>query len=97
MPKQSSLENVAGKWKKALEAGDPKAGRDARRFERLQGADPELARLLEEVLESRSTATEWLTSSNRALGGELPLSLLSSGRRQEVVDSLIRLEYGVYQ
>jgi uncharacterized protein (DUF2384 family) len=39
---------------------------------------------------------DWLTSPNRALGGELPLAVLASGRRQEVIDTLMRLEYGIY-
>lgn len=51
----------------------------------------------EEVLGSREKAFQWLRRPNRALGGQLPLSLLDVelGARQ-VEDVLGRIEHGVY-
>lgn len=50
-----------------------------------------------QVLGSRDKASRWLHASNRALGGQPPLTLLDTdlGARQ-VEEVLGRIEYGVY-
>jgi putative toxin-antitoxin system antitoxin component (TIGR02293 family) len=50
-----------------------------------------------EVLGDLEKARTWLKSSNRGLGGEIPLTLLDTeiGARQ-VEDVLQRLKYGIY-
>ncbi len=51
----------------------------------------------EHVLGAREAALDWLTSSNRALGGERPLNLLDTELgAKRVLDVLGRIEYGVY-
>ena len=48
------------------------------------------------VLEDESSAQLWINRSNRALGGEAPLSLLDTQVGYELVlDTLARIEYGV--
>jgi putative toxin-antitoxin system antitoxin component (TIGR02293 family) len=55
-----------------------------------------LARAID-VLGDRKKAVRWLTSSNRALGGEIPITLLdTSAGTHEVETILDRIEYGVY-
>ena len=53
--------------------------------------------LAEETLGTTEKAARWLNDSNRALGGEAPLSRLDTdvGAR-EVEDLLVRIAYGVY-
>ena len=42
-------------------------------------------------------AVRWLTASNRALGGEIPITLLdTSAGAHEVETVLDRIEFGVY-
>ena len=50
-----------------------------------------------EVLETEERAAHWLHSSNVALGGEVPASLLDTSAGEHfVLDLLERIEYGVY-
>jgi putative toxin-antitoxin system antitoxin component (TIGR02293 family) len=50
-----------------------------------------------DVLGDREKAAHWLTTPNRALGGEIPISLLdTSAGAHEVETVLDRIEYGVY-
>jgi putative toxin-antitoxin system antitoxin component (TIGR02293 family) len=50
-----------------------------------------------DVLGDREKAVHWLTTPNRALGGEVPMSLLdTSAGAHEVETVLGRIEYGVY-
>ena len=49
------------------------------------------------VLGSLDNATQWLTTGNRALGGETPISLLDTDVGTRAVDDvLLRIEHGVY-
>src|SRR5260370_993058 len=49
------------------------------------------------VLGDKKKAVHWLTTPNRALGDEVPLTLLdTSAGIQEVESVLDRVEYGVY-
>ena len=42
-------------------------------------------------------AVHWLTTPNRALGGEVPLTLLDTSAGKEEVEAILgRIEYGVY-
>jgi len=39
----------------------------------------------------------WLTTANRALGGEIPITLLDTSAGAHEVDAVLdRIEYGVY-
>jgi hypothetical protein len=50
-----------------------------------------------DVLGDREKAAHWLTTANRALGGEIPISLLdTSAGAHEVETVLERIEFGVY-
>ncbi len=50
-----------------------------------------------DVLGEKRKAVHWLTSPNRALGGEIPVALLdTSAGVQEVEAVLDRIEYGAY-
>jgi putative toxin-antitoxin system antitoxin component (TIGR02293 family) len=50
-----------------------------------------------DVLGDRKKAAHWLTTPNRALGGEIPITLLdTSAGAREVEAVLDRVEYGVY-
>jgi uncharacterized protein (DUF2384 family) len=50
-----------------------------------------------DILGDREKAAHWLTTPNRALGGEIPISLLdTSAGAHEVETVLDRIEYGVY-
>src|SRR6266849_4903810 len=60
---------------------------------RIAGA---MARAID-VLGDRKKAVRWLTTSNRALSGEIPITLLdTSAGAHEVETVLDRIEYGVY-
>jgi putative toxin-antitoxin system antitoxin component (TIGR02293 family) len=49
------------------------------------------------ILGDRKKAAHWLTTPNRALGGEIPMTLLdTSAGAHEVETVLDRIEYGVY-
>jgi putative toxin-antitoxin system antitoxin component (TIGR02293 family) len=51
----------------------------------------------EEVLGSLDKAKRWLSISNRALGGEVPISLLDTDIGAQAVDDVLgRIEHGVY-
>jgi putative toxin-antitoxin system antitoxin component (TIGR02293 family) len=51
----------------------------------------------EHVLGDREAALDWLSSSNRALGGDEPVSLLDTELgAKRVLDVLGRIEHGVY-
>jgi putative toxin-antitoxin system antitoxin component (TIGR02293 family) len=50
-----------------------------------------------EVFEDRETFNHWMSSPNKALGGELPFDLIDNQfGREEVKHVLGRIEYGVY-
>jgi putative toxin-antitoxin system antitoxin component (TIGR02293 family) len=50
-----------------------------------------------DILGDRKKAAHWLTTPNRALGGEIPITLLdTSAGAHEVEAVLDRVEYGVY-
>jgi len=50
-----------------------------------------------DILGDRKKASHWLTTPNRALGGEIPMTLLdTSAGAHEVEAVLDRIEYGVY-
>jgi putative toxin-antitoxin system antitoxin component (TIGR02293 family) len=50
-----------------------------------------------DILGGRKKAAHWLTTPNRALGGEVPIGLLdTSAGAHEVETVLDRIEYGVY-
>ena len=50
-----------------------------------------------DILGDREKAARWLTKPNRALGGEIPITLLdTSAGAHEVETVLDRVEYGVY-
>lgn len=50
-----------------------------------------------DILGDREKAAHWLTTPNRALGGEIPITLLdTSAGAHEVEAVLDRIEYGVY-
>jgi hypothetical protein len=50
-----------------------------------------------DVLGDKKKAVHWLTTPNRALGGEIPITLLdTSAGAYEVEAVLDRIEYGVY-
>lgn len=59
-----------------------------------------LARVVEraeEVFEDLDAALDWLKSPNAALGGDTPLSLIDTDiGAQSVMDTLGRIEHGVY-
>ncbi|TVT49739.1 MAG: DUF2384 domain-containing protein [Denitromonas halophila] len=59
-----------------------------------------LARVVEraeEVFEDLAAALDWLKSPNAALGGDTPLSLIDTDiGTQSVMDTLGRIEHGVY-
>ncbi len=56
-----------------------------------------VALLASQVLGSLAKAREWLNSSNRALGGESPISLLdTSVGERNVEETLLRIHYGIY-
>jgi hypothetical protein len=50
-----------------------------------------------EVLGDKDKAVHWLSSPNRALAGEVPITLLDTSAGEHEVQSLLdRIEYGVY-
>jgi putative toxin-antitoxin system antitoxin component (TIGR02293 family) len=50
-----------------------------------------------DVLGDRERAAHWLTLPNRALGGEIPITLLDTSAGAREVEALLdRIEYGVY-
>jgi putative toxin-antitoxin system antitoxin component (TIGR02293 family) len=50
-----------------------------------------------DILGDRAKAVHWLSTANRALGGEIPITLLdTSAGAHEVEAVLDRIEYGVY-
>lgn len=50
-----------------------------------------------QVLEDEEAARKWINRENRSLGGESPLALLDTEAGYELVlDTLARIEYGVY-
>lgn len=63
--------------------------------DRVYRAERVLARAVQ-VLEDEDAARNWLTRTNRSLGGEVPLALLDTEVGYELVlDTLGRIEYGV--
>jgi putative toxin-antitoxin system antitoxin component (TIGR02293 family) len=50
-----------------------------------------------DTLGDRDRAAHWLTAPNRALGGEIPITLLDTSAGAHEVEALLdRIEYGVY-
>jgi putative toxin-antitoxin system antitoxin component (TIGR02293 family) len=50
-----------------------------------------------DVLGSRAKASHWLTTSNHALGDEIPITLLDTSAGEHEVEAVLdRIEYGVY-
>jgi len=50
-----------------------------------------------DTLGDREKAAHWLTAPNRALGGEIPITLLDTSAGAHAVEALLdRIEYGVY-
>jgi len=50
-----------------------------------------------DTLGDREKAAHWLTAPNRALGGEIPITLLDTSAGAHEVEALLdRIEYGVY-
>ena len=50
-----------------------------------------------DILGSREKAAHWLTVPNRALGGEIPITLLDTSAGEHEVEALLdRIEFGVY-
>ena len=50
-----------------------------------------------DVLGDRAKAVHWLTTANRAFGGEVPITLLDTSAGAHEVEALLeRIEYGVY-
>lgn len=55
-----------------------------------------LARAID-VLGDKKKAVHWLTTSNRALDGEIPITLLGTSAGVHEIETLLgRIEYGVY-
>ena len=51
----------------------------------------------EDVLDDRRKAGRWLQKPNRALGGAIPMDLLSSDLGADQVETILgRIDYGVY-
>jgi putative toxin-antitoxin system antitoxin component (TIGR02293 family) len=69
---------------------------DAHESERLVRL-AEVASQANEILGTLEKARQWLVSSNRALGGASPLSLLDTDvGTKAALDVLLRIEHGVY-
>jgi uncharacterized protein (DUF2384 family) len=50
-----------------------------------------------DILDDRDKAAHWLTAPNRAMGGEIPITLLDTSAGTHEVEALLdRIEYGVY-
>jgi putative toxin-antitoxin system antitoxin component (TIGR02293 family) len=50
-----------------------------------------------DILGDRDKAAHWLTAPNRAMGGEIPITLLDTSAGTHEVEALLdRIEYGVY-
>jgi putative toxin-antitoxin system antitoxin component (TIGR02293 family) len=50
-----------------------------------------------DTLGDREKAAHWLTTPNRALGGEIPITLLDTSSGSHEVEAVLdRIEYGVY-
>ena len=62
---------------------------------RLEALDPEVAKRTIEVFDDRSDAALWLTRRHPCFGGCVPYQVIASGHRQDVLDVLGRIEYGV--
>lgn len=63
---------------------------------RLEALDPEVAKRTIEVFDDRSDAALWLATRHRCFGGHVPYQVLASDQRQDVLDVLGRIEYGIY-
>ena len=87
--------------RKGLPAGEAKANTSPARLTPEQSdvvirTARTLAKAID-ILGDREKAAHWLTAPNRALGGEVPISLLdTSAGAHEVETVLDRIEYGVY-
>jgi len=88
----------------SLDMSKRTAARRKAKNERLRTTESErllrLARVAataEETLGSRERARRWLRKQNRALGGEAPIALLDTDVGfQSVMDTLMRIEHGVF-
>ena len=67
-----------------------------RLLQRLKRLDPEGAKRTVRVFDDRGDAALWLTTANRGLADLTPYQALAQGKRQDILDTLWRIEYGVY-
>lgn len=65
-------------------------------FSALSVSDRELWKLAVEVLQKEETAARWFAGKIPVLGGRMPFDLLFDGRREEVIDCLYRIKYGMF-
>lgn len=65
-------------------------------FEALMASDTELAAVALETFESRVSAAAWFAAEIPALGSKMPFKLILEGKRQHVIDCLIRMEHGMF-
>lgn len=63
---------------------------------RLEVLDPEVAKRTIEVFNSRSDAAIWLASRHPCFHGLNPYQVVASGKRQDVLDVLGRIEHGIF-
>lgn len=65
-------------------------------FEWLSRTDKELHELATKVLGDKRQAALWLVDNINGFDGKMPLELLLQNRRQEVVECLYRIQYGMW-
>ena len=63
---------------------------------RLEALDPEVAMRTIEVFDDRHDAATWLASLHPCFHGLNPYQLIASGKRQDVLDVLGRIEHGIF-
>lgn len=65
-------------------------------FSELAASDHELWAFTIEVFQKEEAAAHWFAGKIPVLGGRMPFDLLFDGRREEVIDCLYRIEYGMF-
>lgn len=63
---------------------------------RLEAIDPEVAKRTIELFDDRGDAAIWLASRHPCFHGLNPYQVIASGKRQEVLDLLGRIEHGTF-
>lgn len=63
---------------------------------RLEAIDPEVAKRTIELFDDRGDAAIWLASHHPCFHGLNPYQLIASGKRQDVLDVLGRVEHGIF-